>query len=53
MSRFFVNRPIVAVVISILMTIIGIVALLRLPVAQFPDIVPPERCRTVASFAAV
>ena len=42
MSSFFVNRPIVAIVISILMTIIGVIAFFRLPVAQFPDIVPPE-----------
>jgi len=41
-SKFFVNRPIVAMVISIVMTIIGIITYLRLPVAQFPDIVPPE-----------
>src|SRR6201995_690301 len=42
MASFFVNRPIVAIVISIVMTIIGIITYLRLPVAQFPDIVPPE-----------
>ncbi|MEK7952425.1 efflux RND transporter permease subunit [Luteolibacter soli] len=42
MASFFINRPIVAMVISILMTIIGIVTYFRLPVAQFPDIVPPE-----------
>src|SRR4051812_23158982 len=42
MARFFVNRPIVAMVISIVMTIVGIITYLRLPVAQFPDIVPPE-----------
>src|SRR6201986_284953 len=42
MASFFVNRPIVAMVISIVMTIIGVVTYLRLPVAQFPDIVPPE-----------
>ena len=42
MSRFFVNRPIVAIVISILMTVIGIVALVQLPIAQFPNIAPPE-----------
>jgi HAE1 family hydrophobic/amphiphilic exporter-1 len=41
-SRFFINRPIVAMVISIVMVIVGIVSLLRLPVAQFPDITPPE-----------
>ncbi len=42
MVRFFVNRPIVAIVIAILITIIGLVSLARLPVAQFPSIVPPE-----------
>ena len=42
MSRFFINRPIVAMVISILMTIIGIVAMSGLPIAQFPNIVPPQ-----------
>jgi HAE1 family hydrophobic/amphiphilic exporter-1 len=42
MASFFVNRPIVAMVISIVMTIVGIITYLRLPVAQFPDIVPPE-----------
>jgi HAE1 family hydrophobic/amphiphilic exporter-1 len=42
MSRFFINRPIVAMVISILMTIVGLVAMAGLPIAQFPDIVPPE-----------
>ncbi len=41
MSRFFINRPIVAIVISILMVIIGLVAYSGLPIAQFPDIVPP------------
>lgn len=42
MSKFFINRPIVAMVISILMTIIGLVAMAGLPIAQFPNIVPPE-----------
>ncbi|GAB6112811.1 efflux RND transporter permease subunit [Desulfomicrobium salsuginis] len=42
MARFFINRPIVAMVISILMVIVGIVAMVGLPMAQFPDIVPPE-----------
>ena len=42
MSSFFVNRPIVAMVISILMTIVGVASYLALPVAQFPNIVPPE-----------
>src|ERR1700759_2039942 len=42
MYRFFINRPIVAIVIAILMVIIGTVSMLTLPVAQFPEIVPPE-----------
>ncbi len=42
MSKFFINRPIVAMVISILMVIIGLVAMAGLPIAQFPDIAPPE-----------
>ncbi len=42
MSRFFINRPIVAMVIAILMVVIGLVSALSLPVAQFPNIVPPE-----------
>ena len=42
MARFFINRPIVAIVISIVMVIVGVVALLGLPVSQYPNIVPPE-----------
>jgi HAE1 family hydrophobic/amphiphilic exporter-1 len=42
MSKFFINRPIVAMVIAIITVIVGIVAMLGLPVAQFPNIVPPE-----------
>ena len=42
MSKFFINRPIVAMVISILMVIIGIVAMLSLPIAQFPNIADPQ-----------
>ena len=42
MAKFFVNRPIVAIVIAILMTLAGIVAMLGLPTAQFPKIAPPE-----------
>jgi HAE1 family hydrophobic/amphiphilic exporter-1 len=41
-SKFFINRPIVAMVISILMVIVGAVTIATLPVAQFPNIVPPE-----------
>jgi len=42
MSKFFINRPIVAIVIAILMVIIGAVTITSLPVAQFPNIAPPE-----------
>src|SRR5881296_4125470 len=42
MSEFFVRRPIVAIVIAILMTLIGGVALLGLPISQYPQIAPPE-----------
>jgi len=42
MSKFFINRPIVAIVISILMVIVGAITITNLPVAQLPDIAPPE-----------
>jgi len=42
MAKFFINRPIVAIVLSIIMVIVGIVAVLGLPIAQYPEIVPPE-----------
>ncbi len=41
-SSIFVDRPRLAIVISILVTIAGALSLLRIPVAQFPDIVPPQ-----------
>jgi HAE1 family hydrophobic/amphiphilic exporter-1 len=41
MSRFFVNRPIVAMVISIVLVLVGFIVMRGLPIAQFPDIVPP------------
>src|SRR6266850_1095648 len=41
MARFFIDRPIVAIVIAILTVLGGIVMLQRLPIAQYPDIVPP------------
>ena len=41
MARFFVNRPIVAMVLSIIMVLLGTVAMSRLPIAQYPEIVPP------------
>jgi hydrophobic/amphiphilic exporter-1 (mainly G- bacteria), HAE1 family len=42
MSKFFINRPIVAMVIAIFFVITGAVMVFRLPVAQFPEIVPPK-----------
>src|SRR5437868_8771823 len=40
-SRFFINRPIFASVISIVITLIGAIALFTLPIAQYPRITPP------------
>lgn len=42
MSNFFIRRPIVAMVISILMVIMGVLVLFNLPTSQYPDIIPPE-----------
>ena len=42
MSKFFIDRPIVAMVIAILTVIVGAVTIAILPIAQFPNIVPPE-----------
>ncbi len=42
MSKFFIGRPIVAMVIAILMVIVGGVVISQLPIAQFPQIAPPE-----------
>src|SRR6516164_4544258 len=42
MSKFFIGRPIVAIVISIITVIGGVVAMSKLPVAMLPDIVPPQ-----------
>jgi HAE1 family hydrophobic/amphiphilic exporter-1 len=41
MATFFINRPIVAIVISIVIVLGGLVAMSGLPIAQFPDLVPP------------
>src|ERR1700719_266188 len=42
MSKFFIHRPIVAMVIAILTVIVGAITILALPISQFPNIVPPE-----------
>jgi len=41
-SHFFIDRPVFAAVISILITLMGIVGYVRLPVTQYPDVVPPQ-----------
>jgi HAE1 family hydrophobic/amphiphilic exporter-1 len=40
-SKFFIERPVLANVLAILMVVVGLVSLERLPVAQYPDVVPP------------
>jgi hydrophobic/amphiphilic exporter-1 (mainly G- bacteria), HAE1 family len=42
MAKFFIGRPNVAIVIAIITVIAGLVAMTKLPVAQLPDIVPPQ-----------
>jgi len=42
LSRFFIDRPIFAVVVSIVITLAGTIALFSLPVAQYPQITPPS-----------
>jgi HAE1 family hydrophobic/amphiphilic exporter-1 len=42
MASFFVNRPIVAMVISIMIVMVGMVAMQSLPISQYPEITPPE-----------
>ncbi|HEY1913536.1 MAG TPA: multidrug efflux RND transporter permease subunit [Vicinamibacterales bacterium] len=42
MSRFFVGRPIVAIVIAIVTVLAGLVSMQSLPIAQFPEIIPPQ-----------
>ena len=42
LSRFFIDRPIFAMVVSIIITLAGTIALLTLPVAQYPQITPPS-----------
>jgi HAE1 family hydrophobic/amphiphilic exporter-1 len=42
MSRFFVDRPIVAIVIAVVTVVLGLVSMFGLPIAQFPSIIPPQ-----------
>jgi hydrophobic/amphiphilic exporter-1 (mainly G- bacteria), HAE1 family len=40
-SKFFIERPVLANVLAILMVVIGAVSLMKLPIAQYPNVVPP------------
>jgi HAE1 family hydrophobic/amphiphilic exporter-1 len=42
MGKFFVNRPIVAIVISIVIVLLGVVSITKLPISTYPNITPPE-----------
>ncbi|WP_299613420.1 efflux RND transporter permease subunit [uncultured Tateyamaria sp.] len=42
MGRFFVSRPIFAVVVSVIMTIVGMISYYQLPIEQYPEIAPPS-----------
>ncbi len=42
LSRFFVDRPIFAGVLSVLMLLAGIIAMMRLPISEYPEVVPPS-----------
>ena len=42
MSKFFITRPIVAIVIAIVTVLVGLVSMRALPIAQYPEIVPPQ-----------
>lgn len=42
MAKFFINRPIFAIVIALMITIVGILAMINLPVARYPQISPPQ-----------
>ena len=41
-SRIFIERPRLAVVVSIIITLAGLIAMFNIPVAQYPQITPPE-----------
>ena len=42
MSRFFIDRPVFAIVLAILMTLLGTIAAFTLPIAQYPNITKPQ-----------
>lgn len=41
-SKFFIDRPIFAVVISLIISILGIISIVTLPVAKYPQVTPPQ-----------
>ena len=42
LSKFFIERPVFATVLAIVVTLSGVLAMRSLPIAQYPDVVPPE-----------
>ena len=53
MSKFFIERPILANVIAIITVLLGLVCLFNLPVAQYPEVVPPTiQVKSVRAVAA-
>ena len=42
LSRFFIDRPIFAAVLSIVVFIAGLIAMLSLPISEYPEVVPPS-----------
>lgn len=42
MGRFFVSRPIFAIVVAVLTTIVGLISYTQLPIEQYPEIAPPS-----------
>lgn len=42
MTSQFIHRPVLSIVISLIITMLGVLAFTQLPVTQFPDIAPPE-----------
>ena len=43
-AQFFIDRPVFANVLAILLVLLGAVALAHLPVAEYPDVAPPKAC---------
>ena len=42
MARFFIDRPVFAIVLAILITLLGTIAAFNLPIAQYPNITKPQ-----------